>query len=84
MMNISPMIFEYSSFKSLKTCLEMGLGLTICPEISIREELKNGRIIHLEMDSIEKETSVIIIWHSHKWCSPALKKFIELATDWIR
>jgi len=29
------------------------------------------------------ETSVIMIWHAEKWCSPILKQFIDIVNEYM-
>ena len=61
----------------------MGIGLTICPEISIQPEIKLNELAVLKWENETVETSVIMIWHAQKWCSPLLKQFLSLAEKYI-
>ncbi len=83
-MNIYPMTYEFSSMSSMRACLKKGLGITICPEVSIKEELKTKQLIILNNKIIDDETSVIMIWHAQKWCSPILKNFLEISENLIQ
>ena len=69
---------------SIRRCVEGGLGVTICPEISVREELSKGRLIRLDWEEQDMDTNVIMIWHNEKWCSPLLSRFLELSKELIR
>jgi len=73
------MIQEFSSIKSMKRCLEKGIGITICPDISIQTELAERKLVRLGCDDCDPETSVIMIWHSQKWRSPVLNQFLEIS-----
>ena len=77
------MILEFSSLNSLKTCLKMGIGITLCPEIFVRQDLRTKELGSFQWDTIDTETSIIMIWHSHKWCSPLLKQFLNLSEELI-
>ncbi len=57
----------------------MGLGITVCPKIAIQEELESKELILLQETIIEKETSMIMIRHAGKWCSPILARFLEIS-----
>ncbi len=61
----------------------MGIGITICPEISVQQEIAKGELVQLNWNISDDETSVIMIWHSQKWCSPILSQFLELAESLI-
>ena len=67
----------------MRKCLELGIGVTVCPEIAVRDELAAGRLIKLNWDTQDAETPVIMIWHAEKWCSPLLKQFMTLVKDII-
>ncbi len=72
-------MIEFSSVKSLRLCLQRGIGVTMCPEISVREEIAAGRLVKLSGEADDTETSVIMIWHAERWCSPLLKRFMEIS-----
>jgi len=54
------------------------LGFTICPRRSVQQELDEGSLTRLDWFGPELETSVIMIWHAEKWCSPLLRHFMFL------
>ncbi len=76
-------MLEFSSLNSMRKCLARGIGITICPAISIEEELKSNRLTELNWNLNYMETSVITIWHAEKWCSPILKQFIDLVNEYM-
>ena len=75
---------EFSSGTSLQRCLQRGLGVTICPEIAVSQELRKGSLKLLETKDIVSETPVVMIWHIDKWCSALLQLFINLVTKTMR
>jgi len=77
------MKLEFSSMKSMKTCLKMGIGITICPEICVQKEVAANDLIKLKWNIQDAETSVIMIWHAQKWCSPLLAQFLKLSEELI-
>ncbi len=62
----------------MQNCLKQGIGYTICPAVSVQEELKKGRLTELSLAPDPIETSVIMIWHVDKWCSPLLRRFMGI------
>ncbi|MDD9303789.1 MAG: hypothetical protein HUK40_16185 [Desulfobacter sp.] len=72
-------MLEFSSINGMKNCLKKGIGLTLCPHISIKNELKEKTLTRLKLDSCPDQVSLIMIWHSEKWCSPLLTHFMALA-----
>jgi DNA-binding transcriptional LysR family regulator len=77
------MKLEFSSLNSMRNCLKRGLGYSICPEISVRRELTDGVLSKLSWGAEPLETSVIMIWHAEKWCSPLLNHFMRISEDII-
>ena len=73
----------FSCNKSLYNSLERNIGLTICPEVSVHEELVSGRLVKLAWEEPDMETGVIMIWHAERWRSPLLKRFMELSKEVI-
>ena len=67
----------------MRSCLERGIGFTICPEVSVLSELKGGSLSKIRWDAEYEETSVIMIWHAEKWCSPLLRHFMKISEDVI-
>ncbi len=69
---------------SMKACLKMGIGMTIFPEISVENDFACGDLVGLNWDVQDAETSVLMIWHAQKWCSPHLERFLKLSETFIR
>jgi len=74
---------EFSSINGMRNCLKLGLGYSICPLVSVRRELAEGRLARLKWHNAPIETSVIMIWHAEKWCSPLLKHFMAITMEII-
>jgi DNA-binding transcriptional LysR family regulator len=72
---------EFSSGNSLRGCLQRGIGVTFCPTVAIRKELQEGVLQILPWQ--ESATSVIMIRHVDKWCSPLLHRFMEISVNRI-
>jgi DNA-binding transcriptional LysR family regulator len=79
--NISPRTIVFSSIRGMRACLKRGLGLTLCPQVSVEEDLKENRLIRLNLMHTHDEVSLIMIWHAEKWCSPLLKYFMRLSEE---
>ena len=63
--------------------MKKGLGITLCPEISIRNEIQTGEFVRLDWGITDTETSVIMITHSQKWKSPLLEHFLYISEEII-
>jgi DNA-binding transcriptional LysR family regulator len=65
----------------MRACLKRGIGFTICPEVSVEKELKEKSLVRLHSRDATNEVSLIMIWHSEKWCSPLLRHFMRLSEE---
>jgi len=63
----------------MRACLKRGLGLTLCPQVSVEKDLEVKSLVRLHSRDINDEVSLIMIWHAEKWCSPLLKHFMQLS-----
>jgi DNA-binding transcriptional LysR family regulator len=74
----------FSCTKALRNCLRNGTGLSLCPEVTVSDDLASNRLAEVQWESDYKETAIIMIWHSDKWCSPLLKHFMDIATECMK
>ncbi len=72
-------ILEFSSLESMKESVKAGQGVTILPEISAREEIKQGTLAVLPLTDGPLESAILMIWHKDKWVSPTLRAFMDEA-----
>ncbi len=69
-------IIEMNSLEAIKQAVMKGVGITIIPEIAVRNELKQKKLAELSWDE-ELETGLCMIWHKDKWHSPILKALMD-------
>jgi DNA-binding transcriptional LysR family regulator len=67
---------EINSIEAIKKCVAAGLGVTLIPEIAVKDELNQGKLVRLAW-SEALEVAILMIWHKEKWISPALAAFME-------
>jgi DNA-binding transcriptional LysR family regulator len=72
-----------NSIEAIKQCVIRGVGITIIPEISIREEARQGKLAILPWTEDQLETAVLMIWHKDKWLSPTLQAFMRCARSTV-
>lgn len=64
-------ILEFSSLESIKQCVKNGLGVSLLPEMAIKEELKRGELVKLRWKSSIKVKGQMV-FHRDKWMSSPL------------
>lgn len=71
----------FHSVAALKACVAAGVGVTVLPAMTVREELAAGRLVSLKWEEKEIEMGVLMLWYKERWRSPALTAFMETARD---
>ena len=69
---------ELGSIEVIKRFVEIGLGIAIVPEVSVREEVKMGRLGAVRVEGLPVR-QVGVVSRSH--LSPAAKTFLDLLKD---
>lgn len=78
--NIKPYVaLETGSVQAIKQFTMSGLGITLLPEVAVKEELANNKLVTLNWEGGEFGIVSQILYHKDKWISPALKAFLELS-----
>ena len=63
----------------MRACLQRGLGVTLCPAVSVADALKARKLVRLNTGEGDDEATLVMIWHAEKWCSPLLRHFMKLS-----
>lgn len=77
-------IMELSSVGAIKECTICGLGISILPQIAIKDELARGKLVKLDWAGPSFAVKTQLIYHHEKWLTPALRAFLELCNDSIQ
>lgn len=72
---------EFSSIEAIKQCVIAGMGLSLLPEVTVRDELARGRLVALPWTEQDFGLVTLMAWHRDKWFSPALRALIALSRD---
>lgn len=70
---------EFASIEAIKQCVMAQLGISLLPEMAVRHELQEGKLVSLPWDLSEIKFFTQMLWHEEKWISPTLQAFIDLA-----
>ena len=74
---------EFNSVEAVKRCVMKGIGISIIPRLSVRDEINAGKLTILPLTEEILETCVLMIWHKNKWLSPTLTEFMDCARKTI-
>lgn len=77
--NVKPhTVIETGNVQSIKQLTMSGLGITLLPEVAVKEECTQKRLVKLNWNGPPLELITQVIYHKNKWISSPLKAFIEL------
>jgi DNA-binding transcriptional LysR family regulator len=68
----------FHSIAALKACLMEGYGLTLLPEVAVKEEILSKKLVRLKWEENKLETANLMIWYKERWLSPTLQAFMEI------
>jgi DNA-binding transcriptional LysR family regulator len=74
----------FHSVETLKRCIMEGAGITILPEVSVSEDIHQGKLARLAWEEGELEVAIFMIWSKARWVSPALSAFMEITRKGLK
>lgn len=74
-------IMDFNSTEAIKRCVIAGIGLTLAPEIAVRDDIHADRLSVLPWSGKHIEANLIMIWRKGKWISPILQAFMDTVRD---
>ena len=69
---------EFNSVSAIKQYVMTGIGITILPEVTVAEDIIQGRLSVLPWDGGGIEVAAMMIWYKDRWLSPSLSAFMEV------
>lgn len=70
---------EFGAVEAIKQCACVGLGIAVLPEMAVRQELEQGKLVTLQWEALHMY--IQLIWHKNTWLSPALEAFIQMSCE---
>ncbi|MFJ5769885.1 LysR family transcriptional regulator [Psychrobacillus sp. NPDC093180] len=78
---------DFQSIEAIKQCVKSGLGISMVPYFSVKEELENNKLNGEEIAPEHPAIATFLAYHKDKWLSPSMNSMISLirrhANDWI-
>lgn len=71
---------EFINTETIKQCALSGLGIATLNDITVENEVKEGKLVKLNWD-IEDTFNSYMIWNKYRAEYPALKYFIQTAEN---
>ncbi|XJZ27474.1 LysR family transcriptional regulator [Bacillota bacterium Lsc_1132] len=78
---------DFQSVEAIKQCVRSGLGISIVPYFSVKEEIESNKLKGEEVEPELPAIATFLTYHKDKWLSPSMKSMISLirnhAKNWV-
>lgn len=74
-------VMEVDNIETVKRAVEIELGISIIPQSTVSQEVRNGTLAQIELDGADFARPVSAIIKKSKVLSPAMKQFISILKD---
>jgi DNA-binding transcriptional LysR family regulator len=71
-------VMEFDNIETIKQAVQIGAGISILPEPTVREEVRHGSLVSVRLIAPELRRPIGIIHRHRKVFTPTATKFIEL------
>jgi DNA-binding transcriptional LysR family regulator len=75
------MAMEFDNIETIKQAVEIGAGISILPEPTVRKEMKSGTLVAVRLTTPELLRPLGIIHRQRKAFTPTVSKFVELLVE---
>ena len=72
---------EFGSLEAIKQCVRNGLGISLLPQMAVREALSRQTVVPLDWKGPSITIRARMLHHREKWPSPALSALEKLITS---
>lgn len=71
-------IHEFDNIENIKRAIEIGTGIALLPEPTVRQETSAGSLVALPLNDIELHRPLGIVHRRHKQLTNAMQKLVDL------
>lgn len=75
---------DFQSIEAIKQCVKSGLGISMVPYFSVKEELENHQLIGEVIAPQHPTIATFLAYHKDKWVSPAIRSMISLIKSYAK
>lgn len=74
-------VMEFDNIETIKQAVQIGAGIAILPEPTVRAEIRNGSLVAVRLIAPELRRPIGIIHRHRKLFTPTTAKFVELLQE---
>ncbi|PTM59840.1 LysR family transcriptional regulator [Desmospora activa] len=71
---------ELASIEAIKQCVSCGLGTSLLPHFTVKDELESGELKAIEADVPNNAIALYAAFHKNKWITRSLDAFLNVLT----
>ena len=75
------MVMEFDNIETIKQAVEIGAGVSVLPEPTVRKESVTGTLVAIRLITPELRRPLGIIYRQRKVFPPTVRKFVELLEE---
>lgn len=72
---------DFQSIEAIKQCVRSGLGISLVPYFSVKEELDSNKLHGEEVAPEHPAITTYLAYHKDKWLSPSINEMINLIRE---
>jgi DNA-binding transcriptional LysR family regulator len=76
-----PLVWRFNSIAAIKQVVMEGMGVSVLPEIVVRDEIASGALVVLPWQGDLTDANLLMIWQKNKWLSPILQAFMQMVRE---
>ncbi|MFD1407948.1 LysR family transcriptional regulator [Kroppenstedtia eburnea] len=78
---------DFQSIEAIKQCVRSGLGISMVPYFSVKEEIESNKLNGEEVAPEHPAIATFLAYHKDKWLSPSINSMVSLirnhAKNWV-
>lgn len=60
-----------------------GIGIAMLPNVFVKEDLQQGRLLSILMDDVVSSTNVYVVYPTHRYMSPKVRSFVDFCVEYF-
>jgi DNA-binding transcriptional LysR family regulator len=76
-------VLRFNCIEAIKQSIMVGTGIAVLPQIAVKRELAEGRLVELPWLNRPFSANLLMIWQKNKWLPPILEAFMDMTRETV-